>query len=227
MLEGEGEMSNRSIGLDDRLYEYLLAHSLREDDVLRRLREQTLQHEWARMQISPEQGQFMALLVELMDARRIIEIGTFTGYSALCLARAMAPDGRLICCDVNEEWTAIGRPYWQEAGVAERIDLRIAPALETLDGLLEDGLGGRFDMAFIDADKANYGHYYERCLQLLRQGGLLMFDNTLWGGGVADPADQSVDTCAIRTLNDRLHADPAVTLSLLPLGDGLSLARKR
>lgn len=220
-------MSNRSIALDDRLYAYLLAHSLREDDVLRRLREQTLEHEWARMQISPEQGQFMALLVELMDARQIIEIGTFTGYSALCLAGAMAPDGHLICCDLSEEWTAIGRPYWQEAGVAERIELRIAPAIGTLDALLASGQAGQFDMAFIDADKTNYENYYERCLQLVRPGGLLMFDNTLWGGSVADEADQDEDTCAIRALNDRLHQDPAVSLSLLPLGDGLSLARKR
>lgn len=220
-------MSNRTISLDDRLYEYLLAHSLREDECLRQLREMTQGHAWARMQIAPEQGQFMALLVELMGATRIIEVGTFTGYSALCMARAMPGDGQLICCDVSEEWTSLGRSYWEQAGVAGRIDLRIAPAIETLDQLLADGLAATFDMAFIDADKANYENYYTRCLTLLRPGGLLMFDNVLWGGGVADPAVDDPDTRAIRALNDRLHHDEAVSLSMVPIGDGLTLARKR
>lgn len=220
-------MSNRTISLDDHLYGYLLDHSLRESEPLRRLREQTLGHPWARMQIAPEQGQFMALLVELMDARRIIEVGTFTGYSALCMAQSMAADGQLICCDINSEWTDIGRPYWEAAGVAGRIDLRIAPALETLDGLLAEGQADCFDMAFIDADKVNYGNYYERCLALLRSGGLLMFDNVLWGGSVADDSDNEPDTQAIRALNDRLHHDPAISLSMVPIGDGLTLARKR
>ena len=179
------------------------------------------------MQIAPEQGQFMALLVELIGARRIIEIGTFTGYSALCMAEAMPVDGRLICCDLSEEWTGIARGFWREAGVAERIDLRLAPALETLDALLAQGGEGQFDMAFIDADKGNYTRYFDRCLTLVRPGGLILFDNTLWDGRVADPDDQDEDTRAIRALNDRLLGDQRVTLSLVPIGDGLTLARKR
>lgn len=220
-------MSNRTLNLDERLYQYLLDHSLRETAVMRELRDLTLNHEWARMQISPEQGQFQALLVELLGARRIIEIGTFTGYSALCMAQAMPADGRLVCCDLSEDWTAVGRPFWERAGVADRIDLHIAPALETLDALITAGATGDFDMAFVDADKTNYLHYYERCLQLLRPGGLVMFDNTLWGGAVADPHDRDDDTLALRALNDRLHRDERVSLSLVPIGDGLTLARKR
>lgn len=220
-------MSNRTITLTESLYQYLLDHSLREDAIARALRERTASHEWARMQIAPEQGQFMTLLAELVGARHAVEVGTFTGYSALCLARALPADGRLICCDVSEEWTAIGIPYWEQAGVRERIDLRIAPALETLDELLAEGGAVQFDLAFIDADKTSYADYYERCLQLLRPGGLLLFDNTLWGGAVADPDDQDADTVALRALNERLHGDERVTLSLVPIGDGLTLARKR
>ncbi len=220
-------MSNRTINLTDTVYDYLLQHSLREDEIARALRESTAAHEWARMQIAPEQGQFMALQAELLGARRGIEIGTFTGYSALCLARALGADGRLVCCDVSAEWTAIGIPFWERAGVRERIDLRIAPALDTLAALLAEGGRGRYDLAFVDADKTNYANYYDACLQLLRPGGLLMFDNTLWGGSVADAADQDADTVAIRALNDRLHADPRVSMSLVPIGDGLTLARKR
>ncbi|SDX67223.1 O-methyltransferase, partial [Thiocapsa roseopersicina] len=205
----------------------LLEHSLRESDVKRRLRELTASLEWSGMQIAPEQGQFMALLVELSGARRIVEIGTFTGYSALCLAEAMPADGTLICCDLSEEWTGIARGFWREAGVEERIDLRLAPALETLDALLAQGGEGRFDMAFIDADKGNYTRYFDRCLTLVRPGGLILFDNTLWDGRVADPQDQDEDTRAIRALNDRLLGDRRVTLSLVPIGDGLTLARKR
>lgn len=220
-------MSNRTINLDDRLYQYLLDYSLRETDLMRELREVTAQQEMSRMQIAPEQGQFMALLVELMGAERVIEIGTFTGYSALCMAQAMPENGALICCDVCSEWTNIGRQFWERAGVADRIDLRIAPALETLDTLIEDGNAGEFDMAFIDADKTNYLEYFERCLDLLRPGGLIMFDNTLWSGAVADPEDHDDDTEALRELNDALHRDERVTISLVPIGDGLTLARKR
>jgi len=220
-------MSNRTLSLDDRVYAYLLEHSLRETPLMRELRDITAGHELARMQIAPEQGQLMALLVELIGARSAIEIGTFTGYSALCLAQALPPDGRLICCDLSAEWTAIGIPFWERAGVRERIDLRIGPALETLDGLLGDGEEGRFDLAFIDADKTNYLAYYERCVALLRPGGLVMLDNTLWGGAVADPTDQDADTLALRELNDRLHDDARVSISLVPIGDGLTLARKR
>lgn len=220
-------MSNRTIPVDDRLHDYLVAHSVRESDVKRRLRETTAALERRRMQIAPEQGQFMALLVELTGARRIIEVGTFTGYSALCMAEAMPSDGRLICCDVSEEWTGIARRFWQEAGVAGRIDLRLAPALETLDTLLAEGDAGLFDMAFIDADKGNYARYFERCLELLRPGGLILIDNTLWHGAVADPQAEDADTQAIRALNDGLLRDERVTISLVPIGDGLTLARKR
>jgi predicted O-methyltransferase YrrM len=220
-------MSNRTIPIDERLHGYLLEHSLRESDVKRRLREVTASLECSGMQIAPEQGQFMALLVELIGARRIVEIGTFTGYSALCMAEAMPTDGALICCDLSEEWTGIARGFWREAGVEERIDLRLAPALETLDALLAQGREGQFDMAFIDADKANYTQYFDRCLTLVRPGGLILFDNTLWGGRVADPQDRDEDTRAIRALNDRLLGDQRVTLSLVPIGDGLTLARKR
>lgn len=220
-------MSNRTLNLTDNLYQYLLDHSLREDGIARQLRERTAEHEWARMQVGPEQGQFMALLAELIGARRMIEVGTFTGYSALCLARALPEDGRLVCCDISAEWTAIGIPYWEQAGVRERIDLRIAPAIETLDELLDNDEDGQYDLAFIDADKTHYVHYYERCFKLLRAGGLVMFDNTLWGGSVADPSDRDADTQAIRDLNDLLLADERITLSLVPIGDGLTLARKR
>ena len=220
-------MSNRTLNLDDRLYRYLLDHSVRETGLMRELREVTMQQEMSRMQIAPEQGQFMALLVELLGAERIIEIGTFTGYSALCMAEALPVHGELVCCDVSEEWTDIGRPFWRRSGVEDRIRLRIAPALDTLDALLEQGDSGRFDMAFIDADKTNYLNYFERCLVLLRTGGLLMFDNTLWSGSVANPEDQDADTQALRELNDRLLSDERVSISLVPIGDGLTLARKR
>ncbi len=220
-------MSNRTLAIDDRLYRYLVDHSLRETALMRELRELTQGHEMAHMQIAPEQGQFMALLVELLGAMQIIEIGTFTGYSALCMAQAMPAGGRLICCDINPESTAIAVDFWERAGVRDRIDLRIAPALQTLDKLLSDGAAGGFDMAFIDADKTNYDNYFERCLQLLRPGGLLMFDNTLWNGAVADPEDQAADTLALRALNHRLLGDERVSLSLVPIGDGLTLARKR
>ena len=219
-------MSNRTIELNDRLHQYLLDHSLRETELARRLREVTAQLPMARMQIGPEQGQFMALLVKLLQAQRILEIGTFTGYSALCMASALPDNGQLVCCDMSEEWTAIGKPFWEEAGVAERIDLQLGPAIETMDRLLTDTQKQPFDIIFIDADKTNYHPYYERGLQLLRTGGLLMFDNTLWGGSVADPQDQTPDTIALRELNNLLRDDPRVDISLVPIGDGLTLARK-
>ena len=220
-------MSHRTLNLDDRLYRYLVDHSVRETDLMRELREVTAQQEMSRMQIGPEQGQFMALLVELLGAQRIIEIGTFTGYSALCMAQAMPDQGELVCCDISEEWTEIGRSFWKRAGVEGRIRLQIAPALDTLDGLIEQGGTGQYDMAFIDADKTSYLHYYERCLTLLRDGGLMMFDNTLWNGSVADPDDDEADTRSLRELNDRLYGDRRVSISLVPIGDGLTLARKR
>jgi len=220
-------MSRRSIEMTDALYAYLLENSLRETDILRRLREETAGLPGAGMQIAPEQGQFMALLAELIGARHCLEIGTFTGYSALAVALALPPDGRLIACDVNEKTTAVARRYWQEAGVAGKIDLRLAPALETLDALLADGAAGRFDFAFIDADKSNYEAYYERCLDLLRDGGLIAVDNVLWGGAVTNPAPGDSDTRAIRALNAKIASDQRVSCSMLPLGDGLTLVRKR
>jgi len=219
-------MSNRSIGLEPALYDYLLSASLREPAALARLRAETAGHPRVNMQIAPEQGQFMALLVKLMGAKRCIEVGVFTGYSSLAVALALPPTGRIVACDVSEEYTQIARRHWEAAGVAGRIDLRIAPALETLDGLLEAGDGG-YDFAFIDADKGAYGDYYERLLALLRPGGLIAVDNTLWDGDVADAANQEPDTVAIRAFNEKLRDDERVDLSLVPIGDGLTLARKR
>lgn len=220
-------MSNRTIALDDRLYDYLCAVSLREPALLARLREETSALPAARMQIAPEQGQFMAMLVRLLNAREILEIGTFTGYSALAMALALPPQGRIVACDVSAEWTAIARRYWQNAGVADRIELRLAPAIETLEALLTDGGEDRFDFAFIDADKTGYRAYYEACLELVRPGGLIAVDNTLWDGRVADDSVQDADTCAIRAFNAALRDDVRVDVSLVPIGDGLTLARRR
>ena len=220
-------MSNRSISLTDSLYEYLLAVSLREPDLLRQLRQETATDPLARMQISPEQGQFMGLLARLTGARRCLEIGVFTGYSSLTLALALPDDARIVACDVSEEWTSVARRYWAAAGVAHKIDLRLAPALETMAGLLAAGEAGRFDFAFLDADKENYPSYYELALELLRPGGLLVADNTLWSGRVADPANTEATTEALRRFNEQLHRDERVDLSLVPIGDGLTLARKR
>ena len=220
-------MSRRSITLTDALYDYLLSVSLREPDLLRRLREETATDPSARMQISPEQGQFMALLARLMGARRCLEIGVFTGYSSLAVALALPDDGRILACDVSERWTAVARRYWAAAGVAHKIELRLATALETLERLLGSGAAGTFDFAFIDADKENYVGYYERVLELLRPGGLVVVDNTLWSGRVADPECAEVDTVAMRHFNEHLHRDARVDLSLVPVGDGLTLARKR
>ncbi len=219
-------MSRRTLNLDDALYDYVLAYSLREHPAQTALREATAAHPQARMQISPEQGQFMALLVKLMGARRAIEIGVFTGYSALTVALALPEDGHILACDISDEYTRVGRPYWIAAGVAHKIDLRLAPALETLDAALAAGAAGQYDFAFIDADKTGYDAYYERCLQLLRPGGLIAIDNVLWGGSVARQAEDA-DTAALQALNGKLHRDERIDLSLLPVGDGLTLARKR
>lgn len=220
-------MSNKTFTLPDKLYQYLLAVSLRESELLRRLREETALDPMAHMQIAPEQGQFMALLVELIGAKRALEIGVYTGYSALCVASALPDDGQLVACELSEEWTQIARRYWAEAGVAERIDLRLAPAVDTLAALLADGQAGTFDFAFLDADKREYRQDFEATLELLRPGGLIAIDNTLWGGSVIDSDDHSEDTLSIRTFNAQLHRDERVTLSLVPIGDGLTLVRKR
>lgn len=220
-------MASRTLTIDDRLYGYLLDHSLRELPLLARLREETARMPEANMQIAPEQGQFMALLVELVAAKRAIEVGTFTGYSALCVARAMGPDGKLVCCDISEAFTAVARRYWAEGGVADRIELKLGPALDTLDAMLKSGGAEQYDFAFIDADKINYDGYYERVLKLLRRGGLAAIDNMLWDGAVADPKNNEADTIAIRRLNEKIHRDERVTASLVPIGDGLLLARRR
>ena len=220
-------MSNQTTGLDPKLHEYLLSATLRESAVLAELRQETAEHPQARMQISPEQGQFMALLVQLMGAKRTLEIGVFTGYSALAVAAALPEDGRVVACDVSEEFCAIARKYWQKANLARKIDLRIAPALDTLDGLIAAGETNSFDFAFIDADKSNYDNYYERSLRLVRPGGLIAVDNTLWYGRVADLAVQDNRTKKIRALNEKVRSDKRVTMSLLSIGDGLLLAVKR
>lgn len=220
-------MSRRSLSLDDRLYDYLLATSLREPPELAALREETRLHPQAEMQIAPEQGQLLQLLVRLSGARRALEVGVFTGYSSLAIALALPADGYLLACDVSDEFTAVARWHWAAAGVTERIELVLAPAIETLDARLGAGEAGSFDFAFIDADKEGYVDYYERALALLRPGGLLAVDNTLWSGAVADPADRSAETAAIRRFNEHVHGDQRVDLSLLPIGDGLTLARRR
>lgn len=219
-------MSRRTIDLDDTLYQYLLDHSLREHPEQTALREGTAKHPRGGMQISPEQGQFMTLLVKLIGARRTIEIGTFTGYSALTVALALPADGKILACDISDEYTAVGKPYWRRAGIADKIELVIAPAAETLDARIAAGETGSYDFAFIDADKEGYDGYYERCLRLVRQGGLIGFDNTLWGGDVARPAHDA-DTRALQALNDKLHRDERIDMAMLPIGDGLTLARKR
>lgn len=221
-------MSNRTLNLDDTLYQYLLDASLREHPALAELRAFTHAHPLARMQIAPEQGQFMQMLVSLIGARRTIEIGVFTGYSALAVALALPADGCIVACDINTEYTRIGQPYWDKAGVTHKIDLRIAPALQTLDALLACGEAGGFDFAFIDADKTGYDAYYERCLALLRSGGLIAVDNVLWGGRVAMSAEaDDDDTVALQAFNEKLHHDERIDLSMVPIGDGLTLARKR
>lgn len=220
-------MSNQSIGLSAALYNYMLSVSLREHPVLTALRQHTASHAMSQMQISPEQGQFMALLVRLANVRKALEIGVFTGYSALAVALALPPGGRLVACDVSEDDTAIAREFWQKAGVEDKIDLRIAPAQETLQQLIEAGESGTFDFAFIDADKSNYDTYYEQALLLVRAGGLIAIDNVLWYGRVADPDVTDNRTRRIRALNEKLHRDQRIELSLLPVGDGLTLACKR
>ena len=220
-------MSSNPTALTPVLREYLLSVSLREPEILRRLREETANHPLARMQIAPEQGQFMRLLLQLLGARRVLEVGVFTGYSSLSAALALPADGRLVACDVSEEFTSIARRYWAEAGVADRITLHLAPATETLTRLIRDGSEGTFDFAFIDADKSNYDAYYEGALRLLRPGGLIAIDNVLWSGRVADASNTDADTVALRNLNQKLHSDERVSLSMLPLADGLTLALKR
>ena len=217
----------RHIPLDDTLYQYILDHSVREPAILRELHDETAKLPMGGMQIGADQGQFMALLARLIGARRCIEVGVFTGYSSLVVALALPPDGRIVACDVSEEWTSIARRYWQKAGVAAKIDLRLGPATDTLDAMLAKDEAGSYDFAFIDADKGNYLAYYERCMKLLRRGGLIAVDNTLWSGDVAKPDNQKPDTVSLRAFNDALHRDERVDVAMLTIGDGVTLARKR
>lgn len=218
-------MGPKDVRLSARLHEYLVAHGTPPDEIQQGLIEATREHagDRALMQVAPEQGAFMTLLTRAIAARRAIEVGTFTGYSALCIARGLPEDGTLLCCDVSDEWTRIGRPYWERAGVADRIDLRIAPALETLRGLPQEPT---WDLAFIDADKVNYMAYYEELLARLRTGGLILVDNVLWMGAVVDPGNDDESTVAIRKFNDHVASDPRVDCVMLPVSDGLSLLRK-
>jgi predicted O-methyltransferase YrrM len=220
-------MSTASIGLSEELHAYLVKVGVREPDVLRRLRERTAAIPEHGMQIAPEQGAFMALLVKVSGARRCLEVGTFTGYSSTAVALALPPDGRLVCCDVSREWTDIARETWTEAGVADRVELRLGPAIETLDQLLAEGGAATFDFAFIDADKPNYDGYVERALRLVRSGGLIAIDNVLWSGRVADASVHDESSVAIRTLNEKLAADERVEIAMTPIGDGLTLLRVR
>ncbi len=217
----------KNSGLNSRVYNYLLSVSVREAEILTQLRKETNRHPMSVMQISPDQGQFMGLLVQLLGAKKTLDIGVFTGYSSLVVALALPSDGRVIACDVDAESTAIARRYWSNAGVADKIDLRLAPALETLDSLLAAGEAGSFDFAFIDADKKNYPNYYERALELLRPGGVIAIDNVLWSGRVADPEDTDKRTIAIRQFNQQLYQDRRVQISMLPIADGLTLAMKQ
>lgn len=220
-------MTNKTLNLTEAVYNYLLEVTLREDEILRQCRGETAAHERAIMQIAPEQGQLLGLLLRMIGARRALELGTFTGYSSICMARSLPADGKLVCCDVSEEYTAIARKYWRAARLEAKIDLRLAPALDTLRGLLKQGEQGRFDFIFIDAVKEEYLEYYRLGLELLRPGGLIAVDNVLWDGKVAEPGNQEAETVAIRDFNRVVHEDAAVDMCLIPIGDGLTLIRKR
>jgi predicted O-methyltransferase YrrM len=219
-------MPKQTIGLEQGLYDYLLSVSLQEPEILSQLRQETAQLPNAQMQISPEQGQFIALLIKLLGAKKTLELGVFTGYSSLIVALNLPPDGKIVACDVSEAYTSIARRYWEKAGVRDKIDLHIAPGIETLDQLLATGEAETFDFAFIDADKENYANYYERSLQLVRKGGLIAVDNVLWSGRVADKTEQDNSTNNMRAFNEKLFQDPRITLSLVPIADGLTLALK-
>jgi predicted O-methyltransferase YrrM len=221
-------MATRTLSITDPLYDYLVAVSLREPQPMKNLRDVTYTMEARECQSPPDQNQFMGLLAKLIGAKRALEIGVFTGYSTMAIALALPEDGQLIACDVSEEWTAVGRPFWEEAGVSHKIDLRLAPAMDTLTELVKDrSQHESFDLAFIDADKLNYDNYYELCMQLIRPGGVIALDNMLWNGMVSDPAYQDEHTNFIRAMNKKLHRDERVDVSLLSIGDGLTLARKR
>ncbi len=219
-------MPNRTVKMTNKLYDYLLDASVKETDVFKRLRKATAKLPYPGMQISPDQGQFFGFLIQLIGARKALEIGTFTGYSAMAVALALPPDGKVICCDVSDEWTSIGKPFWAEAGVADKIDLRLGPAVETLDALIDAGESGSFDFAFIDADKTGYDDYYERSLKLVRANGLIAIDNVLWNGHVADSKHTDESTEALRAIARKVRDDDRVSACMLAVGDGVTLARK-
>jgi len=220
-------MANRTLFLTENLYQYMRVVSLREPEILMRLREETYHDPMSVMQITPEQGQFMSLLVKLMNASRALEVGVYTGYSSLCVAMALPSHGRLVACDVSREWTAVARRYWRDAGVSEKVELHLAPAIETLDYLLAHRQARSFDFVFIDADKKNYDAYYERSLSLVRKGGLIAIDNVFWSEKVTDPAFLDEETRSLRALNEKLRDDGRVDICMIPIGDGLTLAMKR
>ena len=220
-------MADKSYLLDGRIHRYVVEHSLREPEILRRLREETASHPQAIMQIPPEQGELFGLLVRATGAKKVLEVGVFTGYSSLCIAMALPAEGRLIACDISEEFTQTARRFWKEAGVDGKIDLRIAPAVETLGKLVDEGHADTFDFAFIDADKTSYKQYYEYALRLVRRGGLIALDNMLQQGKVIDPEANDASTVAIRQLNDTIARDERVQASLLPIADGVMLALRR
>ncbi len=220
-------MANQSIGLSADLYDYLLSHGLREPDILQQLRAATEKEDLSVMRSAPEQGQFMALLIRLMGAKRVLEIGTYTGYATLWMALALPDDGSIVSCDISEQWASVGQRFWATAGVAHKIDLRLQPALDSLQALLDEGAENSFDFAFIDADKINYPAYFEACLQLLRCGGLIVVDNVLWGGSVIDETNHEESTEAIRAFNQRLSTDSRIEINMLPIADGITLALKR
>jgi predicted O-methyltransferase YrrM len=219
-------MTPRTLGLTDPLHDYLLQVGFREHPALKRVREETAELPGVHMLLAPEQAAFMALLSRLLGVQRYLEIGTYTGYSALAIALALDPDGKVLTCEIDVEIAATAQRYWHDAGVANKVELRLGPALDTLDAMLAQGEYGRFDMAFIDADKENLLAYYERCLALIKAGGLLLIDNTLWSGSVADDSDHDPSTEAIRAFNVAVHGDPRVEMVVLPIGDGLTLGRK-
>ena len=220
-------MSSRNVHIDEKIYDYILDNSLRDMPILEKLREETIKMPDGRMQISPDQGQFMALLVRMLDVKKIVEVGTFTGYSSLVMALALPENGQIVACDMSEEYTEVAQRFWQEAGVVDKIDLRLGLAVETLTEILSNGEAGTFDMAFIDADKRNYKVYYEKCLQLLRPGGLILIDNVLWYGKPARLEETDTDTIAIRNFNKNIYKDERVEMSMITVGDGLTLALKR
>jgi caffeoyl-CoA O-methyltransferase len=220
-------MTIKALNLDEKLYRYLLSVSFRETDLLQKLRVETRALPEFNMQITPEQGQFLGLLAKIVGAKKVLEVGVFTGYSSLSILMALPAEGRLVACDLSEEWTAMAERYWTLAGVRHQVDLRLGLALDTLNQLITDGESATFDMAFIDADKSHYRDYYEAALRLVRPGGLIVIDNLLWSGKVADPKVSDPDTLAIRDLNDRLHRDERIDYSLIPMADGIGIARVR